>query len=139
MILNRYKPDSFSYLVFFVFIYFIAKCLYIAFTLKYNVAPDELFHIGQIANMEDIHTWMIDPSYVGVSDYGYYGQDRFLYHFLLGKLLRIIPIPVENKLYFFRLISVLCSLANVFVFYKLYTSGQRQPHTSFRFPVSPTT
>lgn len=119
MSLNKHKIDNYSYLIILVFIYFIAKCLYIAFTLKYHVAPDERFHIGQIFNMENVDTWMINPNYIGVSDYGYYGQDRFLYHFLLGKILKIIQIPVENKLYFLRFFSILCSLANVFIFYKL--------------------
>lgn len=114
----KISEKKYGYLVVLLFVLFVLKCGYIAFTLDRAIAPDEPTHFNQIQNFEATNAWVINPESLPPK-YGQMSQTSFLYHLALGKIIKLIPVSDENEFYFLRFLNIILSCINVFIFLKL--------------------
>ncbi len=120
--LNLNKNKIYKTVIILLFLWFLIQAVYIATTIKYNIASDEFYHYELIKiykNKDNLLPFITEQTeHFGLRDITRYPS--YLYHYLLGNLFKIPNLQnqeTENLL--LRSINILLNLGTLGVFLKI--------------------
>jgi hypothetical protein len=131
-ILRTLSSDKLLYLI---LIFFVLQSAWIAFSFRFPMLYDELFHVSAIEVFSQQFSFFIDSQpekydHVGNLATGSSG----IYHYLMSYLFRFLNIFTDSqavKVVALRLVNILMFTVGLSVFAKVFTSaGTRKSHTN---------
>jgi hypothetical protein len=97
-------------------VYFIARLSYFAITIRPNIPPDEITHVGVIQLYASAPVFIEDtPSSY---QYGLVTRNPYLYYFLLGKLLKL-NFLAANPYLILRICNIVLAALTIFISLRL--------------------